>query len=911
MSNAHPIINKRYRIDMEIGRGGMGIVYKATDITLNRPVAIKVLPPQITADTETFNRFRNEVFSTSRLEHPGIIRIYDAGVQGSYYYVMQYVDGTNLYKEIKKRKIFALKSGLPILMQVASALDFAHNKGFIHRDVKPENILLDQLFNAYLVDFGIVISDYMPKRYTRGFIGTPEYASPEHCKGDELTGASDQYSFAVIAYEMFTGRPPFERGEDANPVPVLVNHLNDAPPDPRTINPALPISVANALLRAMAKAPEDRFTSCTEFVRTMSLSVLPSSSISHKRNTGETASPVTGDDMKAPTSQRDSVNVKPDSVNVKPDSVNIKPDGVSAKPDNRYIKKDSVNIKPDGSNLKRDSVNVKSGKPILEQKPDATAKKKDYEKQEPEKPQQPTPVPSLSQSTLSSNSFQADPKKPDKHGVPSPSLPSRPVKETKPNEPRKLTPVTSVKPPKQKSGAGTLLVVFFILIMAGGIFFFLQANSSENLIKQGDGLHSSKKYRQAVETYKKAVSKSPDKPELYFKLALAEAMADDYKSATDNCDILSAKFPNYVKENLTLIAPIYAKYAKNLMESGDMGNSISFYEKARNIYPDNSEYSFELARIYKDSGEDKKAVELYEKLIATEPENTDYKLDLAALYIKMGNPELAIEFYENAISSGKQSPELYEKLGEAYLNLKNYDMSLKYLNRAVEEGKISAYTQIAKIYESKNDHKNAIGTIRKAYKQAPDKYAKELSAMLLKAANSDFSKNSMKTAATYYKEALAIDKDGVSNYSKDLAKKGDEFFNAKKYEQALAAYKKSSLISGDTAKISYSVLLTNYKLKNNNEVLNDYEKVLKLNKDDKKLVAELQKIKADVTPKYEPAQPNRNYNDYYYTPKRPVARQNKPAPPPRPRPERPRAIEIPKPPPDVRRAQAIEIPKDN
>ncbi len=853
MTKENPVIGKRYRLDREIGRGGMGVVYQATDLNLNRPVAIKVLPSQVAADQETFNRFRNEVFSTSRLEHPCIIRVYDAGVQGSYYYVMQYVEGTNLYKETQKRKRFLLKDGIPILRQIGSALDYAHKKGFIHRDVKPENILLDQTGNAYLVDFGIVISSYMPKRFTRGFIGTPEYASPEHCRGDELTGASDQYSFAIIAYEMFTGRPPFERGEDANPVPVIVAHLNDAPPDPRKFNTSLPEHVASALLRAISKKPLDRFQSCQEFVDILSAQTVSQSVpyLPKKRLSAE----------------------EPEVENEK-----------ASKP----AKPPSPEVKPEIQPSLQDDVEHKR-----------------------------EPLPTLSRnsfrpsSAASSASVREIPpqavKKAEKEVRPEPPVPAQTA-----NSFHRTESVASIDASARSasSGKGFKFAVISIIVLVSAVCLLIGLNyySSSSYMKRGDVFYGSGNFTAAVSAYKHAIKKNEKKPEPYFKLAMAQASRKDYLEAAGNCDKVLAISQDFAKGNSVEIAAVYAACGKELADSGDSEKAIAFYEKAVEQFAGNAEYTEALAAAYKAGGHSEKALAMYEKIAAKAPSNPDSQMQLADLYMATDKPELAIEIYERLAKQGQASASAYSRIGQAYYKLQNYDMAIANLETAVEKGDSASHSILAKAYDQKGDTEKAIAAYRNALKLSPGKYEADFCAMLLSLGDSFFDKK--KDAAKYYKEALTVDSKLAEKHLKTVIEKADSLFNAKNFQSALKEYSRASQFKPDDAKISYKVLLTNYKLKKNSDVLKDYDKVAKLNKNDKAVLNELKNIKIAVTPKQTaPQQPAYNqdyYGQRYYGTSSSGKKKSQPRR--RPAPARPKAIPIPRI-ENPQRARVIEIPK--
>ena len=267
------ILSNRYKLESEIGRGGMGVVYRAEDMQVKRTVAIKTLPAVMTHNQELMKRFNAEVQNASRLEHPNIARVFDVGEDGgTHYYVMQYIDGSDLRVELNKQGRFSVDETIRIISQVAGALDYAHSQGIVHRDIKPENILLDKEGNAHVVDFGIAKATE-GTRTTRGMLGTPEYMSPEQVKGKNVDGRSDQYSLATVAYEMLTGRTPFKTEGD-DPWAQINMHLNTPVPNPKTTVPDLPTYVANALLQALAKKPEQRFASCVEFAAVLGGDIL-------------------------------------------------------------------------------------------------------------------------------------------------------------------------------------------------------------------------------------------------------------------------------------------------------------------------------------------------------------------------------------------------------------------------------------------------------------------------------------------------------------------------------------------------------------------------------------------------------------------------------------------------------------
>ncbi len=262
------ILNERYVLESEIGRGGMGIVYKAKDTQLSRTVAIKVLPAEFGHDKQFVERFRREVLNSAKLDHPNIVHVHDVGNDGgTYYYVMQFIEGSDLHSEIKNTGGMPIGECARIINQVAQALDYAHQRGIVHRDIKPENILLDDQKNAHVVDFGIARS-VEGTRLTGGMIGTPAYMSPEQGRGEEVDGRSDQYALAIVAYEMLTGVTPF-RSDMTQPWALVNMHISMSPPDPRQFRADIPEHICLALMRALSKVPSERYSSCDEFSNTL------------------------------------------------------------------------------------------------------------------------------------------------------------------------------------------------------------------------------------------------------------------------------------------------------------------------------------------------------------------------------------------------------------------------------------------------------------------------------------------------------------------------------------------------------------------------------------------------------------------------------------------------------------------
>ncbi len=255
----------KYKILEELGSGSMATVYKAVHISLGREVAIKVLPHSFSADAELVERFRREARAAARLNHPNIVQIYDiCEDEGIYYLVSEYCGGETLDKVISRGKLPVSKV-VPILIQVGGALNYAHRKQIIHRDVKPGNIMTLGNNESKLMDLGVALSlDSSRITATGTTIGTPEYMSPEQAGGKAIDKRSDIYSLAVVAYEALTGRLPFASD---NPVELVKMHTDQRPPSINELNPDVPARLARIISRAMEAKTEDRYQSMEDFVQ--------------------------------------------------------------------------------------------------------------------------------------------------------------------------------------------------------------------------------------------------------------------------------------------------------------------------------------------------------------------------------------------------------------------------------------------------------------------------------------------------------------------------------------------------------------------------------------------------------------------------------------------------------------------
>ena len=262
-----------YRIVEQAGSGGMGVVYRAEETGLGgRPVALKLLPPALAGDPGFRARFLREMRVAAAIDHPNIVPIYRAGEdRGLLYLAMRYVHASDLRRVLEAEGRLEPGRALAILDQVAKALDVAHTRGLVHRDVKPANILLaPPVFDSdpehvYLVDFGLARSDSDDRSIggEGSFLGTPRYAAPEQAAGRPVDGRSDGYALGCVLYECLTGHPPFPGGSGEA---VLLAHLEATPPRVTALHPDLPPAIDQVIARAMAKSPDDRFPTCRALI---------------------------------------------------------------------------------------------------------------------------------------------------------------------------------------------------------------------------------------------------------------------------------------------------------------------------------------------------------------------------------------------------------------------------------------------------------------------------------------------------------------------------------------------------------------------------------------------------------------------------------------------------------------------
>lgn len=268
-----------YRVEREIGRGGMAVVYCARDLRLERTVALKLLAPELARNDVFRRRFTHESRVAAAIDHPHIVPVFEAGeTDGVLYIAMRYVAGLDLRALLDRDGPLPVSTAVRVAAQVASALDAAHEHDLVHRDVKPGNILVargtdsDHPEHVYLTDFGLTKKSLSLTGFTTvgEFVGTLDYVAPEQISGRPVDGRCDLYSLACVVYETLAGGTPFQREED---MALLWAHQYDRPPDLSERRRGIPPAADAVLARALAKVPEDRYDSCLEFVAALRAAV--------------------------------------------------------------------------------------------------------------------------------------------------------------------------------------------------------------------------------------------------------------------------------------------------------------------------------------------------------------------------------------------------------------------------------------------------------------------------------------------------------------------------------------------------------------------------------------------------------------------------------------------------------------
>jgi len=263
------LLNNRYQLEDRLGTGGMSVVYRARDLTLERFVAIKILRENFSDDPDFRQRFHQEAKAAANLTHPNIVTIHDFGLDTNrLFIVMEYVPGLHLKAILQRRGRFSVPEAIQLMVQSCAGVGYAHRAGLVHCDIKPQNLLITPDRRLKVTDFGIAraLASIQPEEKSDIVWGSPQYFSPEQASGGPPSPASDVYSLGVILYEMLTGRLPFIAD---SPVELARMHRDDPPPDPRSFNPTISPALAQILLKVLSKEPSARYRTADQLGRVL------------------------------------------------------------------------------------------------------------------------------------------------------------------------------------------------------------------------------------------------------------------------------------------------------------------------------------------------------------------------------------------------------------------------------------------------------------------------------------------------------------------------------------------------------------------------------------------------------------------------------------------------------------------
>ncbi len=266
------VLDNRYKIISKIGVGGMADVFKGEDLLLGRPVAIKVLHQNFAGDDDFVARFKREAQAAGKLSHPNIVSMYDVGFdQGYHYIVMEYIEGETLKEYITRHERLPIDNAVKFTIAIAEGLEHAHAMGIVHCDIKPHNVLITKQGRIKVTDFGIAraMNAGTTMMYTNSIMGSAHYLSPEQASGKPVNGSTDIYSLGAVLYEMLTGRVPYE-GE--TPISVALKHVREKLISPTRYNPSIPTLLESAVIKSLAKQPEDRFNNISEMISALRMS---------------------------------------------------------------------------------------------------------------------------------------------------------------------------------------------------------------------------------------------------------------------------------------------------------------------------------------------------------------------------------------------------------------------------------------------------------------------------------------------------------------------------------------------------------------------------------------------------------------------------------------------------------------
>ena len=745
----------RYRVIEELGRGGMGIVYRGEDPALERPVAIKVLPPKKLSQKKAIKRFLREARLSARLEHGNIVKVHDIGEEeGIYHIVMELVDGKSLRDLIEERESIQeinIVDTIEIYMQILRALEYAHKRKVVHRDIKPDNIKITTEGVVKVMDFGLAVLEDRHSLTEMGQVmGTIAYFSPEQAKGEPADSRADIYSLGAIFFEMLTNQLVFHA---TNPGEMISKHLTSPPPNPRMYNPAIPPVVSNLILRTLKKNPEDRIQTVTEMLEileewlsqkkftTKPLEQMRPSSSSFNSGSALQRKSSSGRSRRDDRGRRSSEYMES----------HFDREGDSAF-EKDYGKPESI--------LNEPPPYTPPGEPL----PDYSAKMEppaNFDRTEemvtkiPVRPESqkgrrtPPPgknvTPTAGESPVASTQWMQEAESEnrwDKYQYV--------LDQIKKDEDARVAAGYGAAVSCPRCGAENDPNRKYCLECGNLISHsqFMAQKEAQAHNEKGLELMRENKLVEASNEFNKAIEKDPYYVEGYMNMAKVLGDLGEYQKARKYYREVLRLNPNQSQPHI-LIADLYRLEGKKdeaiyeyreaskiepsninirnqlallYSQKGDMERAIDEYQRILTVDPDNFQTHRQLGYMLMAMDRNQEAIREFEWVLTVDPDDEEVYQILGGLYLKVGRLRNAEEVFQTALTINPDDSEAIAQLGEIYEKQNREDLALQHLSQAVEvdETNTAARQKLADIYERHSRDDLAIVELEKASQFQPD-----------------------------------------------------------------------------------------------------------------------------------------------------------------------------------------------
>jgi len=788
----------RYKVLEELGRGGMGVVYRGQDPILEREVAIKVLPPKKLASPNALNRFMREARLSARLDHPNIVRLYDIGEeQGVYHLVMEFVRGRSLRDIIESRQSVEeidIPENCRIFLQVCQAIEHAHHQQIIHRDIKPDNIMVNDKNQVKVMDFGLAfLADNHSLTEVGLVMGTIAYFSPEQARGEPADHRSDIYSLAVVFYEMLTNQLPFAA---TNPSDMIQKHLGALPTPPKHYNQKIPQALEKLILLNLSKSPAMRHQSVGDMIRVLK-------EILKK----EYEAPKPGKPAELPKPQQDIAQTLaaskpyiPQMPPLPPREPEIEPEPETQAPPQQpepYI----PGIPAGSSNLIRALEKSKAYPPS---KP--TTPRSEKPSPAPEEPRQPELDPAAERAE-SWAKYQRilDKLKKDEDALKKELSKPEKKKEEALGGVKILCPACGLENPAQNKyceECGELL-------SAGPL---LEARQAGMDLKRGIQLYTQNRLVEALKEFERLVERDRDLTDAHLYIARIYQQEGKIAEAKKKLKDLVADFPKLAEAHL-LLGEIYqaegndekalarfreavrinpkdtasrCRIAFLYARKGELSRAMEEYRLAIAFDPQNLEAHRQLGILLSTQKKDEEAVEAFEKVLELDPGDQQAHQWLARLYSRRNHPDKAEKVLKIALQVNPDNPDIYTQLSELYEKQKKDEQAYQFLQKAIEldRSNLEANLKLAQFHLRENQVYLAIDELERASAYHPDSLPLNRQLGELHLLTGDLDK-----ALHYFEKAVSLSPESAEIHGKlgDLySKKSRDLLSVKEYQKAIA-----------------------------------------------------------------------------------------------------------------------------